>query len=255
MPATDYSSSMTYYYKPYNESEDIPWDRKENRLYWTGGTSDGNYRDSIWRTSHRFRLVKDLNNGSKPISLLWHNSESGSWEPYKSTMRELSKYVHVGFSGVSHCSKEECDRMRDPKEGLAFTSHEGMNASYGSKFAFDIDGASYTERFQRLLQSHSTVFKMTIFQEWHDDFLVPWLHYVPVTLGMKELPETLRFFAETQRGQEIAKTIAEEGRSWVQQTWRPVDMKIALFRILLEYARLWGPERDNQGDCPWDRNR
>ena len=84
---------------------------------------------------------------------------------------------------------------------------------------------------------------------------MPWLHYVPVTLGMKELPETLRFFAETQRGQEIAKTIAEEGRSWVQKTWRPVDMKIALFRILLEYARLWGPERDNQGDCPWDRNR
>lgn len=191
MPATDYSSSMTYYYKPYNESEDIPWDQKENRLYWTGGTTDGNFHDESWRNSHRFRLVKDLNNETKPISLL--RQKDGAWESHKSTMGALSKYIHVKFSGVSHCSNEECDRIRDPAEGLAFTSHEDMKTSYGSKFAFDIDGTSYTERFQRLLQSHNTVFKMTIFQEWHDDFLVPWVHYVPVSLGMKELPETLRY--------------------------------------------------------------
>ena len=108
-------------------------------------------------------------------------------------MGALSKYIHVKFSDVSHCSKKECDRIKDPAEGLAFTSREGMKASYSSKFAFDIDGTTYTERFQRLLQSHNTVFKMTIFQEWHDDFLVPWVHYVPVSLGMQELPETLRY--------------------------------------------------------------
>ena len=76
---------------------------------------------------------------------------------------------------------------------------------------------------------------------------------MPVTVGMKELPETLRFFVETEKGQEIGKAIAEDGRSWVQQTWRPVDMKLALFRILLEYARLWAPDRDRTGECPWDR--
>ena len=196
MPATDYSSSMTYYYKPYNESEDIPWDQKENRLYWTGGTTDGTFHDDSWRTSHRFRLVKDLNNHTKPISLLRQND--GSWESHKSTMAALSEYIHVKFAAVDHCSEKECDRIKDPAEGLAFTSHEGMEASYGSKFAFDIDGTSYTERFQRLLQSHNTVFKTTIFQEWHDDSLVPWVHYVPVSLGMKELPETLRYvFSES----------------------------------------------------------
>lgn len=191
MPATDYSSAMTWYYKPYNESEDITWDQKENRLYWTGSTMDGVWNDDSWRTSQRFRLVRDLNNGSKPISLLRQNGDS--WEVHNSTMSALSEFVHVKFSDVRHCSEEECERMRDPKEGLALTSHEDIKESYGSKFAFDIDGHSYTERFQRLLHSHNTVFKMTIFQEWHDDFLVPWVHYVPVTLGMKELPETLRY--------------------------------------------------------------
>lgn len=140
---------------------------------------------------------------------------------------------------MSHCLSDElCERIKDPKEGVAFTSKETYKDSYSSKYSFDVDGASYTERFQRLLHSHNTVLKMTIFQEWYDDFLIPWVHYVPVTVDMKELPGTLRFFLETEKGQEIGKAIAEDGRSWAQQTWRPVDMKLALFRILLEYARL-----------------
>lgn len=51
---------------------------------------------------------------------------------------------------------------------------------------------------------------------------------------MKDLPETLRFFVETDTGQAIGKAIAEDGRRWVKEAWRPVDMKIALFKILLE---------------------
>ena len=70
---------------------------------------------------------------------------------------------------------------------------------------------------------------------------------------MKELPETLRFLAETPEGQEIAKEIAEAGREWVGKAWRVVDMRVATFRILLEYARLYGEERDRTGECPWDR--
>ena len=79
------------------------------------------------------------------------------------------------------------------------------------------------------------------------------MHYVPITLGMKELPETLRFLAETPEGQGIAKEIAEAGRDWVGKAWRVVDMRIATFRILLEYARLYGERRDQTGECPWNR--
>lgn len=252
-PATDYSKTSQY--KPYNEEEDMPWDEKENRLYWVGGTTDGSWHDDrFWRRGQRYRLVRDLNNGSKPITLYQQN-DSGAWKAYRSTMRSLSKYIHVKFNALDHCQPDKlCDNIKDPEEGVAFSSQkETYQDSYGSKFSFDIDGASYTERFQRLLHSHNTVFKTTIFQEWHDDFLIPWVHYVPVTLGMKELPETLRFFAETEKGQELGKAIAEDGRRWAQQAWRPVDMKLALFRILLEYARLWAPERDRTGECPWDR--
>ena len=79
------------------------------------------------------------------------------------------------------------------------------------------------------------------------------MHYVPITLGMKELPETLRFLAETPEGQVIGKEIAEAGREWADKVWRVVDMRVATFRILLEYARLYGEDRDRTGECP--RNR
>ena len=257
MPSPDYSSEMTPIYKPYDESEDMPWDQKENRVYWMGAKTDGYFSDDRWRSSQRYRFIRDLNNGSKPISLLRQNIDSSSWEPYNATMKALSKYVDVKFSDrvQNHCSEAVCKEMEDPKEGLVTSNREPTGAPYGNKFAFDIDGHSYTERFRRLLYSHNTVFKMTIFHEWHDDFLVPWVHYVPVTLGMEELPETLRFFLETEKGQEIGKAIAEDGRRWAQEAWRLVDMKIALFRILLEYGRLWGPGRDITGECPWDRKR
>ncbi len=70
---------------------------------------------------------------------------------------------------------------------------------------------------------------------------------------MKELPETLRFLAETPEGQAIAREIADAGREWVGKAWRVVDMRVATFRILLEYARLYGEGRDRTGECLWDR--
>ncbi len=70
---------------------------------------------------------------------------------------------------------------------------------------------------------------------------------------MEELPETLRFLAQEPEGQTIAKEIAEAGSKWVSKACRVVDMRIATFRILLEYARLYGEERDRTGECPWNR--
>ena len=56
---------------------------------------------------------------------------------------------------------------------------------------------------------------------------------------MKKLPETLRFLAKTPEGQVITKQIAEAGRERADTSWRVADMRIATFRVLLEYSRLY----------------
>ena len=149
----------------------------------------------------------------------------------------------------------EAATCHQEKESLPVGEGEGRSAGYAYKFLFDVDGMGRTQRYYRLLGSRSTVFKQTMYQEWHDDRIVPWVHYVPVSLGMRELPELLNFMAKDQRGQAIAKDIAEAGREWQQTALREVDMDLAFLRIMLEYARLTSDERDQSGMCPRGRTK
>ena len=85
------------------------------------------------------------------------------------------------------------------------------------KFVLDLDGNSFSGRYYRLLQSKSLVLKQTLFEEWHDDRVFPWVHFVPVSTGFEELPELMRFLATTERGGEIAAQIAADSRVWARQ--------------------------------------
>lgn len=231
----------------------MPWEEKKNHLYWAGASIDGYYQDSKWKNTQRVRFVKNMNKASLPVSLMRRDERSGRCKAHNDSMRSLSKYADVKFTFQDICSENICEEMRDPEDSVVWKGKEPPTEPYAKRFLMDVDGHTFTERFRRLLSSRNSVFKMIIFQEWHNDFLEPWVHYVPITLGMKELPETLRFLAETPEGQVNAKEIAEADRLWVGKAWRVVDMRVATFRILLESARLYGEDRDQTGECPWDR--
>ena len=102
-------------------------------------------------------------------------------------------------------------------------------------------GNTFSGRFYRLLQSRSMVIKQTIFTEWHDDRLLPWVHYAPVSTSFDELPEIARFFATTERGQALAKRMAEESTVWHNKALRDVDIRLVWLRMLLAYGRLMSP--------------
>lgn len=56
--------------------------------------------------------------------------------------------------------------------------------------------------------------KQTLFQEWHDERLFPWVHYVPISMSMEELPKVMRYLALSKAGGVLAKQIADDGRQW-----------------------------------------
>jgi hypothetical protein len=82
-----------------------------------------------------------------------------------------------------------------------------------------------------------------VFREWHDDRLQPWQHYVPISLGMEELPEVVRYLVGEKEGRELAALLAENGRQWSLRALRPVDQVIYLYRLMLELSRLQDPTR------------
>lgn len=183
--------------------------------------------------------------GYVQISLLGQ-TQVGAWQMYRDTMSSLSHLFAVKFTRQMACEPEDCEAQT---REYAFGEMEPVAQAYRSRFVFDLDGHAFTERFYRLLSSHSTVLKQTIFREWHDDRLIPWYHYVPISLGMEELPETVRFLASPQ-GEQISREIAEQGREWQKRALSESDIELCFHRIMLEYARLLSDEREDYSQCP-----
>lgn len=81
-------------------------------------------------------------------------------------------------------------------------------------------------------------------REWHDERLWPWVHYIPVSLGMEEVPEVVRYFTSSKEGRERAGSIARNGKEWFGRAFREVDLGVWVWRVLLEVGRVGDPGRD-----------
>ena len=230
--------------KDYIESEDPDWDEKGNTLYWVGAATGGHATENNWRNMQRQRLaLMTASDSTAPIELL-HQNDQGVWTPYNATMTDLP-YFSTRISGTT----SQCDAPACLAETSAFhippsEPKDPLNATYTHKLVLDLDGNSFSGRYYRLLLSKSTVLKQTLFEEWHDDRLVPWVHYVPISTGMEELGEVVRFLVEDERGREIAKRIAGEGRVWAGRALRERDMQLVWLRMLMEWGRIVSDRRD-----------
>ncbi|KAK9448980.1 uncharacterized protein V1518DRAFT_373999 [Limtongia smithiae] len=159
--------------------------------------------------------------------------------PYK-------EHVDARFSALTQCDDDaDCAAQfaffGPPDVSMPKTSFQD---TWQHKFLLDLDGNAYSVRYYAFLRSRSLVVKQTLFREWHDERLVPWVHYVPLSLDLKEGFESLRFYLENDVS---AKFVADQSRKWARKVLRKEDMSIYFFRLLLEYARVVDDDRDNVG--------
>lgn len=225
----------------YKEENDYPWEEKRNMLYWTGSTTGSLGRNGNWHKHHRQRFVTAANNLEATTSTFLSEVRPGSWKPYKS-LEILSQLYHVQFTGLAQCEDADCEAQ---KEYFHVGKWDESSAGFKHRFIFDLDGNSYSGRFYNLLKSHSVIMKQTLFREWHDERLFPWVHYVPISMSLDELPETMRYLALTEQGSKRAKEIAENGRAWRGKALRREDSGVYMYRLILEYARLLDDNRDS----------
>jgi hypothetical protein len=228
----------------YNETEDVAWEKKTAGLYWAGKTT-GSFQGRVgqdWKNHHRQRFVA-LTNGLEPKKhtyLARSGHDGAEWQAHKSRVLKHSLY-NVHFTDVVQLA----DDATNASVRAYFDIHPAApsNESFKYTLNFDLDGNGHSGRFYRLLNSASLPLKQTVFREWHDERLQPWLHYVPVSLGMKELPEVVRYLADEEEGRQVAALMAGKGREWSRRALRPVDQAIYLYRLMLELARLQDPGR------------
>ena len=101
---------------------------------------------------------------------------------------------------------------------------EDLSENY--RYLYDLDGNSMSTRFYRLLSREAVVLKQTWFQEWHNDRLIPWAHYIPITMEMGELPAVLNFLMNDPRGEAMSAQVAQAGSRQAREVLRQIDMSI-----------------------------
>jgi AcrR family transcriptional regulator len=220
----------------------VPWEDKLNRAFWRGSNSGGGHGPTNWEQFHRHRFVA-LTNASylKSVKEGEQRDWSGTAGHVTDQMLRLSRdFLDVGFSAIGcrddsfRSTNRPCSYLDPHFRNLPWDPLEHVVSSY--RYLFDIDGNSFSGRFHSLLLSDSVVLKATIYREWHDSRLVPWLHFVPVSNHFgQDMWDVLDFFIARE---DRASHIAHSAREWALRVLRPVDMELYLLRLLLEWAQM-----------------
>lgn len=216
---------------PYNETKDIGWEHKKSTLYWRGSTTGGYSRNGGWKHQHRQRLVTTVNANDTAKVLVHGPGSDGNWSIEEVRRTGLAHLFDVRFSAVGQCDLRDCVAQ---EEFFGIAPVADRNEAWLARYLLDIDGNAFSGRYYAFLESRSAVFKQAVFREWHQEWIVPWVHYVPVSMEMEEVVEAVRFFETEEDGKVMVKRIADEGRDWARRVLRKADFEAWLFRLLLE---------------------
>jgi hypothetical protein len=264
------------YYKPdprFATSVRQPWDKKTDTLMWRGVASGGRNKVDNWKGFHRHRMVSMLNgtqalllpNNSgfidiASLPLKAYNLSTFSSSPPIPTNVALGNWLE-SFSDVAF-TEMHCFPL-DTTGTCSYTSHLFSNAEtialskyHKAKYLIDVDGNSFSGRYRDFLLSGSVPIKATLFKEWQDNRFVAWKHFVPIDNTYLDVYGVLEFFLGWWDGEAgrrkggrdgLARRIAEDGKEWAEKVIRREDMRVYVYRLLLEYARVMDDQREKLG--------
>ncbi|TVY81963.1 Beta-1,2-xylosyltransferase [Lachnellula suecica] len=254
-------------------STGAPWHEKENKVIWRGVATGGANSESTWRGFQRHRFVSQTN--ATKISRAEEWSEIPENWALPSNQYELAaqqegrlgewtgEWADTGFVDLF------CYRPNPIPEGYKET--QGVHCNYtdpyfevlqgmqmaeqfNRKYLPDIDGNSFSGRYRGFLMSTSLPIKATIFREWHDSRLFPWVHFVPMDNRFMDFWGIMQYFigykgkSVTVPGHDAeAEKIASAGQAWADRVLRREDMQIYTLRLLMEFARLGDDRREKLG--------
>ncbi|KAI0420352.1 lipopolysaccharide-modifying protein [Xylaria grammica] len=240
-----------------------PWAEKKDALVWRGTASGGRNQEGNWWHYQRHRFVQMLNgsavslvqgggSGAGPTFNLKAANSYNVSAPHEGQLGPwLNKWSDVGFNRLD-CWPESHDWLGRLRLNCPYTDpffklvgSKPMVEQYNYKFLPDVDGNSFSARWRGFLLSTSCPLKATVYAEWHDDRLMPWLHFVPFDNTFMDIYAIMDYFLDGHDAE--AQRIAEEGQDWASKVLRREDMMLYMWRLLLEYARVLDPQRDRLG--------
>ncbi|KAG8783991.1 capsule-associated protein CAP1 [Serendipita sp. 398] len=272
-----YSSTKKYTYgwdpvsmtvKDVDDGE-IPWNNKTSKIFWRGATTGGGSSPPGYLASyqrHRFvRMTSDRGDGNRTVIF----ADPPGTDNFVFARLPISKlnedFMDAAFTKAVACVQYPggCDALRREHR---FTEAVPLGEHWRHKYLVDFDGMGYSARLFAFLASDSAVIKSTVYREFFSDWIQPWLHFIPLSQTYHEIYNIHAYFSGPSAfmtkaidrtanlpqkrspkqldGDEQLHQIARAGRQWKSTMGRKVDMEAYVYRLCLEWARLWSDDRD-----------
>ncbi|KAF4579385.1 Protein O-Glucosyltransferase/Glycosyltransferase 90 [Pleurotus pulmonarius] len=274
----------TYGWDPVNmvlkEVDDMeqPWEAKIDKIFWRGASTGGGSHPpgfSHQYQRHRFlRMTSDTSDTNRTITF---EDPPGS-KNFVSAVVPLAKLneeiMDVAFVKIT-------DAQNYPGGLPAMQQHHRMADSvplgrhWAYKYLIDMDGMGYSGRFMSFLASDSAALKATIYEEYYSDWIEPWVHFIPLSNSYREIYNIYAYFSgptnstiqavngtqthadpnsddspppeprPSVEGNRRLRRIARAGKQWKKTIGRTIDMEVYVYRLCLEWARLFADDRDS----------
>ncbi|KAJ7147541.1 glycosyl transferase family 90-domain-containing protein [Mycena crocata] len=194
----------------FSHPNDVAWDDKKPQLYWRGMSNGGHIIGENYHKFPRFRLVDIARNHSDLIDA------------------KMTRFAE------SHCT-DDCDREHIIQEYDITGPQSPKEDIYHYKYLLDVDGNTFSGRYLGLLKSGSLVFKSTVFDEYFNDWLRPFFHYIPVLPDLSDLVDKIHWAMEHETE---ARLIQETGKLFAERIMTDSQNDCYFGAVLLEWARL-----------------
>ncbi|KAJ8589184.1 hypothetical protein M405DRAFT_933602 [Rhizopogon salebrosus TDB-379] len=274
----------TYGFDPKNpghpndvDEMETPWEEKSDMIFWRGAdTGGGNTPPGFAPNYQRHRFLR-MTHGSvsgnrtivhaDPLSSSSHKGFTTTTVPARALNNDI---MDTAFVKSTSQGKSYPGGLEELHRRHRFSHSVPLGEHWRHKYLLDLDGMGYSGRFMAFLASESAVLKSTVWREYLSEWLQPWLHYIPLSASYAELynihayfsgpsPSTLELATRNMNmntnltvshsrslgADDELQRIARAGKQWKKTIGRVEDMEAYVYRLCLEYARLWADDRDS----------
>lgn len=205
-------------------SKPVPWSERADKLHWRGPATGGKNTASNWQRFHRHRFVAMLNATHVEIAeaLLHAGNESLVGLAYAKNFRllpanqynlatqrsaNMAEWVNSWGDAVFtdlQCSESAdngtCSYTDDYFSVIfeAARSPRDSTSVYKYSAILDGEGVDESEAFSSSLGSGTFTLKASIYRQWYDSRIIPWLHFAPLDNTFVDLYPIMEFFRGSQ---------------------------------------------------------
>ena len=187
--------SFLYRFPTFNRSEVLarhPWNTRDNKAFWRGSPTGGNFSLDTWRDHVTFYL--------------------DTWPQYRrpqlvNISQNHPELLDAKFPSCVQCAPGVFEQMQKLLGLSTEVEWPSPDELMSHKLIVDIDGNSWTERFIGQLAQQTAILKVQpTYQEFYWKLLQPYVHYVPIAEDLHDLIPQIKYArAHDKEMEDIAK--------------------------------------------------